>query len=87
MVFIPKSRVVEGYRENVSIGIVTNPWTGSSNSAEQGGPTRRETPAARYQNQDSVSGTLRISDMVAPRKIPPGGGWRKFLYQAYIPRH
>lgn len=19
--------------------------------------------------------------MVAPRKIPPGGGWRKFLYQ------
>lgn len=29
-----------------------------------------------------MSGTLRISDMVAPRKIPPGSGWRKFLYQA-----
>ncbi len=29
---------------------------------------------------DSVSGTLRISDMVAPRKIPPGGGWRKAVY-------
>jgi len=29
---------------------------------------------------DSVSGTLRISDMVAPRKIPPGSGWRKFVY-------
>ena len=29
---------------------------------------------------DSVSGTLRISDMVAPRKIPPGSGWRKFLH-------
>lgn len=28
----------------------------------------------------SVSGTLRISDMVAPRKIPPGSGWRKLLY-------
>jgi MinD-like ATPase involved in chromosome partitioning or flagellar assembly len=27
-----------------------------------------------------VSGTLRISDMVAPRKIPPGSGWRKFIY-------
>ena len=29
---------------------------------------------------DSVSGTLRISDMVAPRKIPPGSGWRKLIY-------
>lgn len=28
----------------------------------------------------SVSDTLRISDMVAPRKVPPGSGWRKFLY-------
>ncbi len=27
-----------------------------------------------------MSGTLRISDMVAPRKIPPGSGWRKFIY-------
>ncbi|ODR04569.1 hypothetical protein BHQ21_17075 [Mycobacterium sherrisii] len=61
---------------------MTNPWTGSSNSPEQSGPTRRDVPAARYQNQDSVSGTLRISDMVAPRKIPPGSGWRKFVYQA-----
>lgn len=29
-----------------------------------------------------MSGTLRISDMVAPRKIPPGSGWRKFIYNA-----
>ena len=29
---------------------------------------------------DSVSNTLRISDMVTPRRIPPGSGWRKFLY-------
>ena len=58
MAFLPKSCVVERYRENVSNGAVS------------------------YQHQDSVSGTLRISDMVAPRKIPPGGGWRKFLYRA-----
>lgn len=29
---------------------------------------------------DSVSGSLRISDLVAPRKIPPGAGWRKSVY-------
>lgn len=29
---------------------------------------------------ESVSNTLRISDMVSPRKIPPGSGWRKLLY-------
>ncbi len=29
---------------------------------------------------ESVSGTLRISDMVTPRKIPPGSGWRKFVH-------
>lgn len=29
---------------------------------------------------DSVSGTLRISDLVTPRKIPPGAGWRKLIY-------
>lgn len=29
---------------------------------------------------DSVSGSLRISDMVAPRKIPPGAGWRRSVY-------
>ena len=57
MAFLPKSCVVERYRENVSNGAVS------------------------YQHQDSVSGTLRISDMVAPRKIPPGGGWRKFIYR------
>lgn len=33
---------------------------------------------------DSVSGTLRISDMVAPRKIPPGGGWRKAVYKVSL---
>ena len=50
-------------------------------SSEQGGPPRSEAPSARYQYQDSVSGTLRISDMVPPRKIPPSGGWRKIIYR------
>lgn len=31
-------------------------------------------------HRDSLSGTLRISDMVAPRKIPPESGWRKAVY-------
>lgn len=47
---------------------------------EEAGSMQMQREAARYQHQDSVSGTLRISDMVAPRKIPPGAGWRKFLY-------
>ena len=31
---------------------------------------------------ESVSGTLRISDLVSPRKIPPDAGWRKLVYSA-----
>jgi MinD-like ATPase involved in chromosome partitioning or flagellar assembly len=31
---------------------------------------------------ESVSETLRISDMVTPRKIPPGSGWRKVVYSS-----
>lgn len=38
----------------------------------------------RRHHLDSVSETLRISDMVAPRKIPPGSGWRKFIYGASL---
>lgn len=30
--------------------------------------------------RDSVSDTMRITDLAAPRKIPPGSGWRKFIY-------
>ena len=48
---------------------MTNSW---------GEPVRS---AARHRDlPDSVSGTLRISDMVAPRKIPPGAGWRRAVY-------
>ena len=32
------------------------------------------------QADESVSGTLRISDLVTPRKIPPGSGWRRWVY-------
>lgn len=38
-------------------------------------------PHQSVRHQESVSGTLRISDMVTPRKIPPGSGWRRFLYR------
>jgi len=47
---------------------------------EEAGSMQLQREAPRYQHQDSVSGTLRISDMVAPRKIPPGAGWRKVIY-------
>ena len=32
------------------------------------------------QVQEPMSGSLRISDLVAPRKIPPGAGWRRLVY-------
>lgn len=43
--------------------------------------TQRE-PSASYSRNlpESVSGTLRISDLVSPRKIPPGSGWRRLVY-------
>ena len=39
---------------------------------------RGDPPTARH--RDSVSDTMRITDLAAPRKIPPGSGWRKFFY-------
>jgi MinD-like ATPase involved in chromosome partitioning or flagellar assembly len=60
---------------------VTNPWNEPGRSADPRDPAGREGFGAHHRSQqDSVSGTLRISDMVAPRKIPPGSGWRKFIY-------
>lgn len=53
---------------------MTNPWGTSTAIRDDAGES-----SSRYP-QDSVSGTLRISDMVAPRKIPPGSGWRKLVY-------
>ncbi len=40
----------------------------------------REPLIGRHAQRDCVSDTLRISDMVTPRKIPPGAGWRKAVY-------
>ena len=48
---------------------MASPWSEQTRSAESGRPETQ-----------SVSGTLRISDMVAPRKIPPGSGWRKWVW-------
>ncbi len=45
------------------------------------GALGRGDPAGRH-FRDSVSDTMRITDLAAPRKIPPGSGWRKFIYSA-----
>src|SRR6476660_486871 len=80
MAFVPKG-CVNGYvAAHVSIEIVTNPWNDPANFPDRDQPRHRDTSAAQHRQQESVSGTLRISDMAAPRKIPPGSGWRKFVY-------
>ncbi|WP_425174701.1 MinD/ParA family ATP-binding protein [Mycobacterium sp.] len=61
---------------------MTNPWQPAPNSPEPARHSRRQGTESRPQQPDSVSSTLRISDMVTPRKIPPGSGWRKFVYNA-----
>ncbi|MFV0493762.1 MinD/ParA family ATP-binding protein [Mycobacterium sp.] len=52
-------------------------WSGTPASGQGQDAAGREL----HQHQESVSGTLRISDMVSPRKIPPGSGWRKLVYR------
>src|ERR1700742_5001990 len=84
MVFVPKGCVSEGSRQRVSIPLVTNPWNPGSNSPEQGRQSPRASAGSRPQHPDSVSETLRISDMVQARKVPPGSGWRKFIYSASL---
>lgn len=44
------------------------------------GAIGRGDPSVRHHFRDSVSDTMRITDLAAPRKIPPGTGWRKFGY-------
>lgn len=62
---------------------MTSPWNEPPRPADPRDPVGRESFGAHHRgHSDSVSGTLRISDMVAPRKIPPGSGWRKFIYNA-----
>ncbi len=46
---------------------------------DEDGPGRGDPSASRHY-RDSVSDTMRITDLAAPRKIPPGSGWRKFVY-------
>lgn len=59
---------------------MTNPWGEPENRPVKGAPVHAEKRDQPYQAGTSISGTLRVSDMVAPRKIPPGSGWRKFIY-------
>lgn len=62
---------------------MTNPWNEPGPSVDPRESGRSDNYGSHFRHQqDSVSGTLRISDMVAPRKIPPGSGWRKFIYNA-----
>jgi len=44
-------------------------------------PGREEMSSGRYY-RDSVADSMRIGDLAAPRKIPPGSGWRRFVYRA-----
>lgn len=61
---------------------MTTPWKESARTTDRRTTVQREPSSSSYSHgqTDSVSGTLRISDMVAPRKIPPGSGWRKLVY-------
>ncbi|CAJ1494508.1 MinD/ParA family ATP-binding protein [[Mycobacterium] burgundiense] len=62
---------------------MTAPWGNEPGSVPDNEQSRhRESAGGFHRHPDSVSGSLRISDMVAPRKIPPGSGWRKFVYLA-----
>ncbi|AZP79698.1 MinD/ParA family ATP-binding protein [Mycobacterium avium] len=57
---------------------MTSPWNDPNMSDE--GALRRGDPSEGSNFPDSVSDTMRITDLAAPRKIPPGSGWRKFIY-------
>lgn len=60
---------------------MTNTWNTPGRANDPKPVGQREVSVGHYRSQpESVSGTLRISDMVAPRKIPPGGGWRKAVH-------
>jgi MinD-like ATPase involved in chromosome partitioning or flagellar assembly len=60
---------------------MTAHWSESSATADRRNPVRRNDeyrPIASV--PDSVSGSLRISDLVTPRRVPPAAGWRKVLH-------
>lgn len=59
---------------------MTSPRGGQSRSTDSSPAAQRDPAPPNRRVPESVSETLRISDMVAPRKIPPGSGWRKLLY-------
>ncbi len=58
---------------------MTTSWTDSDNVAADA-PSRSNTPAGGGFG-DSVSDTMRITDLAVPRKIPPGSGWRKVIHR------
>lgn len=60
---------------------MTNPWGDPANNMDRNFPIRNKDFGTNPELPSSISGTLRVSDMVAPRKIPPGSGWRKFVHR------
>ena len=60
---------------------MTNPWNEPVRFTDPHIPVHQDGGGAHHRSaSDLVSGTLRISDMVTPRKIPPGTGWRRAVY-------
>lgn len=48
--------------------------------SDEGAPGQGELSPGRHY-RDSAADSMRISDLATPRKIPPGSGWRKFIYR------
>ncbi|WP_152665293.1 MinD/ParA family protein [Mycobacterium sp. UM_Kg1] len=57
---------------------MTSPWN-SPNMPDEGSSVRWD-PAPGPSYRDSISDSMRISDLATPRKIPPGSGWRRLVY-------
>ncbi len=67
---------------SVNIYAVTGSWETPPNFSERAARVPPQYHEAGHHQPYSLSGTMRISDMVTPPKIPPGSGWRKLLYEA-----
>lgn len=61
---------------------MTGTWETPPNPMERGRPVAPHYSGALHQQPYSLSESMHITDMVTPPKIPPGSGWRKFVYEA-----
>ena len=61
---------------------MSSPWKEAVLQEDPPSATERDPSTTHIRpRSDSVSGTLRISDMVAPRKVPPAAGWRRLVFK------